>query len=517
MCAFLCRLPLCVCAQSHPFSVRTNLLYGATLTPNLGFDYGLSDHWSAGANIGFRPWPTNDGEEKKWRHLLVAPEVRRWATPLNRLRLPAADSLYRGRSGYWGLNLIYSHYNVGGVKFPFGLYKNVRDHRLQGDLAAVGVFYGYTWRLNRLLRLETELGVGAGYAWAKKFDCPHCGAYRGRDDKPFLVPKLALNLVIDPQKKGIEQPQPTILPPVVPTAQPMLAVAPVAPATTADRLLADNPVLAEYKDYRPYDNTRTLRKERGALYVHFPLDSYELQHDYRDNAATLDRIVSITRQIMADSASNVRLIQIIGLASIEGTVGHNRQLAAGRAEALKAYIQQHVGTPDSLFELANGGEAWTELRDQLNDALLEASTTAVDTVSLRAAIGIIDTEADLQRREQLLRQLKGGTTYRYIHEQLLPQQRNSGYLRIYFDRVPDRQAAIINEASELLNTDCGECHAKALQMLRPLAGDERAQNALGVALFLNGHRQEAIDHFQRAAANGNAEARRNLRELGIGN
>jgi len=516
----LTMLMLGATAAAQHLSLRNNLCYDGALTPNLGFDVALSDRWSLGMNAGFRPWPSDDNVEKKWRHLLLAPELRRWSADQRLLRLAQGDSLYRSRMGYWGLNLVYSHYNVGGVKFPLGLYKSVRDHRLQGDMAALGVFYGYTWRLSRLLRLEAELGLAVGYAWAKKYDCPHCGTYYGRDDKPFLLPKLALNVVFDPQKRR-QQPQtiyvvPIDTTPVVPPAPPVLLTSPVLPATTADLLLADNPVLAEYKDYRPYDNTRILRKEKDALFVHFALGGATLQHDFRDNARTLDRIVDITRQIMADTASNVRLIQIIGLASIEGSVKSNELLAANRATALKEYIQQRVSTPDSIYELANGGEAWTELRDQLSDALSGGEARQADdsqAANLRAALDIIDTEQDLTRREQRLRRLNGGKTYAYIRNELLPQQRNSGYLRIYFDRVPDKRAAIINEASELLQSDCGECHAKALQLLQQVADDERAQNALGVALYLNGRHQEALEHFRRAAANGNADARKNLMQI----
>lgn len=302
-------------AGAQHLSLRNNLVYDAALTPNLGFDVQLSDHWSAGANVGFRPWPSDDNAEKKWRHLLVAPELRRWKVAQDQLRLPKGDSLYRSRTSYWGLNLIYSHYNVGGVTFPFGLYKSVRDHRKQGDLAAVGAFAGYTWRLSRLLRLEAELGLGVGYAWAKNYECPHCGAYLGRDDKPFLVPKLALNIVLDPQKR---QQQPVVL---------------TQPAW---------PVEVSVPDKQP-------------TVLHFNLVSFA---------------------------------------------------------------------------------------DDNNPKL-----------------------------------------------------------------------AIINEANRLLNTNCSECHAKALEQLLPLADDSRSWNALGVALYLAGRQAEAIDYFRRAAANGNAEAKENLEKI----
>lgn len=34
-------------------SLRNNLLYDAALTPNLGVEYALGQHWSIGGNVGF--------------------------------------------------------------------------------------------------------------------------------------------------------------------------------------------------------------------------------------------------------------------------------------------------------------------------------------------------------------------------------------------------------------------------------------------------------------------------------
>lgn len=178
----------CKEAQAQRAAIRTNLLYDATLTPNIGTEWALDSTWTLGANVGFNAWDVNSSKNRKWRHLLIAPELRHWN-----------DSVYKHRSSFWGLNLVYSHYNVGNVHFPLGLYPAVRHYRLQGDLVALGAFYGYNWRLSRWLRLEAEAGLGVGYAWSKKYDCAHCGTYHGRTDKPFLVPKLALNLVLGKQ------------------------------------------------------------------------------------------------------------------------------------------------------------------------------------------------------------------------------------------------------------------------------------------------------------------------------
>lgn len=484
-------------------AVRNNIIYDLSGTPNLGVDIRMSQHWTLGMTGGYRPWPTDDNKVRKLRHLLVAPELRYWN-----------DSTFH--KSYWGLNLIYSHYNVSHVKFPFGMYKDVRDHRKEGDLAAIGLFYGRSWRLNRFLRLEGELGMAFGYAWSKKFDCTHCGTYYGKETDPVFIPKLTLNLVYQKIEKKPKEP---IITPIdtTPPPAPVLAVHPVADNTgKAGFLQKDNPVLAHISQYKPYDRTRILRKEKGALYVHFPLDKSTLLRDFRENGAVLDRIVDITRQVMADSTSSVRCIQIVGLASIEGGVKHNEQLSADRANALKQYVQQHVPqATDNLFDVASGGEAWAELRDQINDIVLEmgASSTEADggrLAALKEALQLIDSEADLTRREQKLRKLNKGRTFASIKEHLLADQRNSGYMRIYYDYVPDTAAATINKASQLLQQ---ERYAEALSLLQGVKDDSRAWNALGVALWNTGSRDAALDLFRRAAQQGNADAKENLRQL----
>lgn len=269
----------------------------------------------------------------------------------------------------------------------------------------------------------------------------------------------------------------------------------------AGMLEQSNPILCHISQYRPYDSTRILRKEKGALYVFFPLDRWTLLHDFRDNATTLDTIVSITRQIMADTTSCVRTIQIIGLASPEGPVKRNTLLGLNRAMALRDYICSQVNVPDSLFEVCNGGEAWTELRSQVEELDIQGRDELLD---------IIDREADPDVRERRMKNLNGGKTYRYLKDNVLSDQRNSGYIRIYYDYVPDKAAAIINEASELLRQ---EKYEEALGLLDSVKHDTRSLNARGVALYMTGNKEEAIDCIRQAAQLGNEQAKDNLRQL----
>ena len=486
--------------SAQQVTLSNNLLYDAWLTPNLRMGVRLSPHWSVGLTAGYRPWPTDDQTSKKWKHLLLAPDVRYWTDSVN-------------VHHFFGVNLIYSHYNVADVKFPFGLWKSVRDERRQGDLGAIGAYYGYSWPLGRYWNLEAHIGAALGYTKFDRYECGHCGTKLGTKHKIFVLPQAGVSIVFNIPGRPRKVEEPVVAEPVVENLVPVVQQ-PFIPALTpvpdfrgrAGQLQQDNPVVQHISTYRPYDRTRILRKEKDALFVHFDQGKSQLNANYRDNQRVMDRIVDITRQIMSDSASSVQKIQLIGLASIEGGPAVNERIAQNRALSLQKYIQQNISVPDTLFETVGGGEAWSEFRDMLNDM-------ASENAQLSKVVEIIDQESDATVRERRIKQLDKGRTWDYIHEHILKDLRNSGYIRIYFDYVPDKAAATINEASELLTTDCGDCHREALRLLQAVRTDERAQNALAVALWLTGQKDEALSTFRRAAANGNADAIKNLKQL----
>lgn len=491
-------------ASAQQVTISNNLLYDAALTPNLRVGFRLSEHWSAGLMAGYRPWPTDDYKERKWKHMLLSPNVRYWKDSVN-------------VHHFFGMNLLYSHYNIAKVHMPFGMYKKLRHERRQGDLYAIGGYYGYSWPLGRHWNFEPYIGVAVGFTTYNRYECGHCGEKLGRGHKWLVLPQAGLNIVYNipgrPARAVIaDTPLPDLDLTPTPQPKPFDPIVRKVPEFSgrAGQLQNDNPVLAHISQYKPYDRTRILRKDKNALYVHFPVAKAELQYDFRNNGQVLDRIVDITRQIMADTTSSVKLIQIVGLASIEGPTSVNEKLATDRALALQHYIQQQVEVPDALFDTVGGGEAWAEFRDQL-ESRIESRESRVE--ELQQAINIIDSESDEAIRERKLRQLNGGRTWEYIKEHILNEQRNAGYIRIYYDYVPDNAAKTINEANELLTTDCDDCHQEALRLLQTVRNDERAQNALGVALWLCGQQDEALDCFRRAAAAGNKDAKTNLENL----
>ncbi|MBP3774281.1 MAG: DUF3575 domain-containing protein [Bacteroidaceae bacterium] len=175
-------LAITLTAKGQTLAVKNNLLYDAALTPNIGLELRTAPHWTLGINAGYMPWPQHSARRTKWKHLLVAPEMRYWFC-----------ETFSGH--FLGFNAVYSHYNAGHLHLPLGLYPTIKDKRKQGDLVAAGLFWGYSWILSPHWSFEAEAGVDVGYTWYKNYECAHCGTYLGKDDKSFVMPKLGLNVI----------------------------------------------------------------------------------------------------------------------------------------------------------------------------------------------------------------------------------------------------------------------------------------------------------------------------------
>ena len=169
-------------AKAQTLAVKNNLLYDAALTPNLGLELRIAPRWTLGLNGGYMPWPQHSARRTKWKHLLIAPEARYWFC-----------QTFAGH--FIGFNAVYSHFNAGHLRLPFGLYPSLKHQRKQGDMVAAGAFWGYSWILSPRWSFEVEAGADVGYAWFKNYDCAHCGTYIGKDDKPFVMPKLGVNVI----------------------------------------------------------------------------------------------------------------------------------------------------------------------------------------------------------------------------------------------------------------------------------------------------------------------------------
>lgn len=170
-------------------AVKTNLLYDATSTLNLGFEFGLSKKWTLDVSGNYNPWEF--GENRKMKHWLVQPEMRYWLC-----------EKFNGH--FFGLHAHGAQYNWGGM-LPWGFKngkmfeienRNIMEHRYEGWLVGAGLSYGYQWILGKRWSLEASLGIGYAYLDYAKYKCEKCGEKIGDGHKNYFGPtKAAVSII----------------------------------------------------------------------------------------------------------------------------------------------------------------------------------------------------------------------------------------------------------------------------------------------------------------------------------
>ena len=500
-------------------SVRTNLIWAAAAEPNLGVDFVVGEHWTVGGNFGLKAWPRwmvwdwDTDNDTRWRNFAIVPEVRWWRT------VP-----FEG--WFAGADFIYTHFNVGGVHFPFGMYKDVRDHRFQGSYWGGGLFAGYSWWLGRRWRLEAEAGLAGGLAAYDKYDCPHCGTFLGEERKVAVVPKLGLNLaynILDRQEQ--ERRRHAGSAPVVHDVEVQNLLTPpvafvvhlrdvVAPETAGDRLSREDAWVTPIEAYRPL-GYQTRPGRDSILCVQYRVDSPVLDPAYARNGQTLRRLTGVLDSLSADGRTGELLVSVVGLASIEGKVERNDTLAVRRARAVADYLMAHTALHRHQFELIGKGEAWDWFRAQL-----EAGGQGLSAEDVQALRDIIAATADPDERERLIRADK--RLYSEVENRLLADQRAAGYIRVYYGNLPDAATERINNEVYALIKNKRYRDAVAAVDADPalkarVLADAEALNAYAIACYftaLDGQdvaaEKEALDMIRQAARQGSEAAARNL-------
>lgn len=375
--------------QAQDWRLKTNVAYLATATPNLAVEHRFAEHWSWDLSVGWNPFTFNDN--RKWKHVAVQPEARYW------LQCP-----FKGH--FFGAHLLYSHFNAGGMKMPFGMFSELEQRRFQGDMGGVGIAYGYNWTLGKQKRwaIEAEIGVGYVYAHYDKYRCyEKCATQIGTESKHLFMPtKLNIAVVYNFGKTDrLKNCRKTVV---------ENDYTPIVQKT--DTL---KPYVSQQPNSLPYDKDAKMEQVAVAEqstatdreYVYFPISSSDIYRSYSDNGAALDRILARITAARNGGDAQIKKIRIVGLASIDGPSAYNARIARKRADAVAQYLQARTALPMSVFETVNGGEGWNDLRKKVE------STSESALPQKMAVLGIIDGEKDLDRREKRLKQLDGGSVW----------------------------------------------------------------------------------------------------------
>ncbi len=171
----VCIVLLLVCgfmqeSRAQSVAVKTNGLYWAATTPNIGMEVAFNQKWTLDISGGYNPWTFKD--DKKMRFWLVQPELRYWLC-----------EKFEGH--FLGVHLHGAQY-FGGF----------RENRYDGYLAGGGFTYGYDWILSPHWNLEAAVGVGYARLWYDRSPRIPCEKCRVREHYDYYgLTKAALAII----------------------------------------------------------------------------------------------------------------------------------------------------------------------------------------------------------------------------------------------------------------------------------------------------------------------------------
>ena len=166
------------------FAIKTNALYWATSTPNLGFEIGLAKKLTLDVSGNYNPWKFSDN--KQFKHWLVQPELRYWTC-----------DVFNG--WFFGLHAHGGQMNIGGIDVPFVLQKGdgkMKEHRYEGYFWGGGLSAGYQWVVSNRFNIEASLGIGYVHTRYDKYKCTTCGKKEGKGDADYIGPTRAAISII---------------------------------------------------------------------------------------------------------------------------------------------------------------------------------------------------------------------------------------------------------------------------------------------------------------------------------
>lgn len=162
-------------------AIKNNLLYDATATPNLALEFALGKKTTLELGAGLNVFDFSDN--KKFKHLLVQPELRFWTC-----------DVFNGH--FFGIHAHGAQFNVGGWDIPLGRLDTFKDSRYQGYLYGGGISYGYQWLLSSRWNLESSIGGGYARIIYDEFPCAECGTKVTDGNYNYLgITKAAISLI----------------------------------------------------------------------------------------------------------------------------------------------------------------------------------------------------------------------------------------------------------------------------------------------------------------------------------
>ena len=184
----------------------------------------------------------------------------------------------------------------------------------------------------------------------------------------------------------------------------------------------------------------TIVKERaisGEAYVVFKSGATDVDAEYKDNAAELQKIRATVDSVRVDPDISITRIVLRGYSSPDGTFSVNQELSEKRVQAIREYVEALFELPEDVWSAEAGGENWEGFRKAVEASSLPNKAKILD---------LIDSDQDPDRKEYKIS--KYSRDYKIIYNEIYPMLRRTDYKVMY----TVRSYTTVEEVREILET-----------------------------------------------------------------
>lgn len=166
-----------VTIHAQQIAVKSNIVYDATATLNVGGEFAINKQFSIDLSGNFNGWELGD---RVWKHWMIQPEGRYWL-------------LESFNGHFFGVHGMYLNYDVSRLEVP--LIDFSRRNHYKGTAYGGGVSYGYSLYVTPRLNIEFSAGVGyLNFEYDKTVI--RGNVFEGRFTKSYFGPtKLGISIV----------------------------------------------------------------------------------------------------------------------------------------------------------------------------------------------------------------------------------------------------------------------------------------------------------------------------------
>lgn len=194
----------------------------------------------------------------------------------------------------------------------------------------------------------------------------------------------------------------------------------------------------------PRIETVKSRSLEGTAFIDFPVNQTVIYPDYRRNTVELGKIQATIDSVRNDKDVTITQVWLKGYASPESPYAHNKELAVGRTESLKRYIQQLYRFEDGIIATDYEPEDWAGLRRYVERSNIGHK---------EEILALIDSDMDPDAKEWKIKRTYP-EEYRFLLQNFYPALRHTDYriaydIRSYSDAAEIRR--VMRDSPQKLN------------------------------------------------------------------